>query len=125
MTMINAVWVEIPVKDIERASKFYQAVFGLEATEISNDGARRTTTLNSGSAEGKAGISLNQTRNFDPSDKGILVYFDTGEDLTPHLNRVQPAGGRIVAGKTSMGSAGYFASVLDTEGNLIALYSVK
>ena len=123
--MISAVWVEIPVKDIERAMKFYQAVFQLEASKISNDGVRRTVTLNGGSADGKSGISLNQTKNFDPSDKGILVYFDTGEDLIPHLNRVQPAGGRIMAGKTSMGAAGYFASVLDSEGNLIALYSVK
>lgn len=123
--MISAVWIEIPVKDIERAAKFYQSLFGLEASEIANDGVRHTITLNGGGAGGIAGISLNQTKNFDPSDKGILVYFDTGEDLTPHLNRVQPAGGRIMAGKTSMGAAGYFASVLDSEGNLIALYSVK
>jgi uncharacterized protein len=123
--MMQAVWVEIPVKDIERAAKFYQAVFDLQPTEISDDGARRVTVVANISPEGKAGISLNQTRNFEPSDKGTLVYFDVGEDLTDHLNRVEGAGGKIVERKTSMGETGHYATVLDTEGNVLALYSYK
>jgi hypothetical protein len=123
--MISAVWVEIPVKDLERALKFYQQVFELEATEVTDDGTRKTTTLFGG--DGKAaGISLNQTRNFEPADKGTLIYFDTtGEDLSEHLKRVEAAGGKIIESKTSMGAAGWYATFLDTEGNCFALYSVK
>jgi predicted enzyme related to lactoylglutathione lyase len=121
---MQAVWIEIPVKDLDRAMKFYQALFNLAATEVGADDVRRTTTLYY-TSEGGPGISLNQTNNFEPSDKGTLVYLDTGEDLTEHLSRVEPAGGAVVEQKTSMGEAGYYATFRDTEGNLLALYSVK
>jgi uncharacterized protein len=123
--MLQAVWVEIPVKDIERAMQFYQTVFELEPVEIVDDGIRRTATLFNGSAEGVAGISLDQTRNFEPSDKGVLVYMDAGEDSTEHLRRVEAAGGKVVEPQTSMGGAGNYATILDTEGNMLALYSYK
>ena len=120
---MQAVWIEIPVKDIERALRFYQAVFQLEAIEISTDQVRRTAVLVDNTGAGGAGISLDQTSNFEPSDKGTLVYLDAGADLTDHRNRVEPAGGTIVERKTSMGAAGQYATVRDTEGNLLALYS--
>ncbi|MBC7812883.1 MAG: VOC family protein [Burkholderiales bacterium] len=120
-----AVWVEIPVKNLERAATFYQALFQEPPVEIVDDGTRRTITLFGGSADGKSGISLNQTANFEPCDKGVLVYLDTGDDLTEHLSRVEPSGGKIVAGKASMGPAGWLATFIDSEGNLLALYSVN
>jgi uncharacterized protein len=122
---MQAVWVEIPVKDFDRALQFYQTVFQLQPTEIMDDDVRRTTTLVNMTQEGKPGISLNQTRNFEPSDKGPLVYIDTGEDMTDHLNRVEAAGGNIIEPKTSMGQAGYYATIRDSEGNVLALYSYK
>src|SRR5262245_18865790 len=121
---MQAVWIEIPVRDLERAMKFYQAVFGLAATEVGADEVRRTTTLHY-TPDGGPGISLNQTRNFEPSDRGTLVYLDAGEDLTDHLKRVEAAGGAVVEPKTSMGEAGYYATFRDSEGNVLALYSAK
>ncbi len=123
--MVQVIWVEIPVKDIKRALKFYQAVFELGDISIEDDGERQTAILFYDEALAKAGISLNQTANFEPSDKGLYVYFDCGEDLTPTLNRVEGAGGQRVTDKISMGGAGHYASVIDTEGNLIGLYSTK
>jgi uncharacterized protein len=123
--MLKAAWIEIPVKDIRRAAKFYWAVFELPKTEIHNWEVRQTTTLYFDPEINQPGISLNQTANFEPSDKGVLVYFDCGEDLTGHLNRVEPSGGKIVAGKTLMGEEGFYATIYDTEGNLIALWSPK
>jgi uncharacterized protein len=120
---MQAVWIEIPVKELERAVAFYQAVFQLQPTEIMTDAVRRTTTLVNTTEQGGAGISLNQTANFEPSNKGTLVYLDAGEDLTHHLQRVETAGGKIIEGKTSMGEAGNYATILDTEGNCLALYS--
>lgn len=119
--MIKAVWIEIPVKDLERAQAFYRAVFELEATSIDDDGERRTTTLTSSSDDGSPGISLNQTSNFEPSDKGVLVYLDAG-NINAMLPRVEPAGGKVTTPKTSMGQAGNYALILDTEGNTLALY---
>ncbi len=123
--MTQVIWVEIPVKDIQRALKFYQTVFELGDIAINDDGERQTAILFYDEAMAKPGISLNQTANFEPSDKGLYVYLDCGEDLTPTLNRVEGAGGKIAVGKTSMGEAGRYASVIDTEGNLIGLWSPK
>ena len=124
--MFRAVWIEIPVNDLEWAMAFYQAVFDLPAAEIADDGERRTATLLNGGAEGQTpGISLNQTANFTPSDKGVYVYFDCGSESTSYLPKVEAAGGKVIQPETSMGGAGYFASVLDTEGNMIGLYSYR
>ena len=120
---MQAVWIEIPVKDLERAMAFYQELFGLEPTDILDEGVRRTTTLTNTNEGGQAGLSLNQTANFTPSDHGPLVYLNAGADLSDHLARVEPAGGKIVEPKTSMGAMGDYATFLDTEGNLLALYS--
>lgn len=122
---MQAVWIEIPVKDLDRAMAFYQAVFQLQPTEIVTDGVRRTTTLVNTTEQGRAGISLNQTASFKPGDTGPLVYLDAGEDLTHHLQRVEPAGGKVIEDKTSMGEAGNYATFLDTEGNCLALYSYR
>lgn len=121
--MLQAVWVEIPVKDLERAKAFYEAVFKLEPVEIADDGVRRTATLfwEAGESQ-RPGISLNQTANFEPSDKGTLVYLATGENINVLLARVEAAGGRVTAPRTSMGEAGNYALVLDTEGNTLCLY---
>ena len=122
---MQAVWVEIPVKDIERALQFYRTVFDLPATEISTDDVRRVAVLVNATQEGQVGVSLNQAKNFESGDKGVLVYLSTGEDLTDYLNRVESAGGKIVERKTSMGEAGNYATIRDTEGNVVALYSPK
>lgn len=124
--MFKAGWVEIPVKDIKRAAKFYETVFELAEGEVYDDeGERLVIVYHMGSDAGEAGVSLNQTANFEPSDKGIFVYFNAGEDLTGHLNRVEGAGGKIVQGKTAMGDSGHYASIQDTEGNVIGLHSAK
>jgi predicted enzyme related to lactoylglutathione lyase len=116
---MQAVWVEIPVEDLARAAAFYQAVFGLSVGEVNDDGTRRTVTLASPSAEGGVGISLNQTAAFLPSDKGPLVYLEAPGEA---LDRVEASGGKILEGKSSMGDAGSYALILDSEGNQFALF---
>jgi predicted enzyme related to lactoylglutathione lyase len=117
-TFMQAVWIEIPVVNITRAATFYRTIFDLPPVEIMDDGVRKTATL----INANPGISLNQTAGFTPSDKGVYVYFQlSGTDSNPLL-KVEEAGGKIVQEKTSMGDAGWYASVLDTEGNIIGLY---
>jgi predicted enzyme related to lactoylglutathione lyase len=114
---MQAVWVEIPALDIERAAKFYESVFGLPTGEIVNDGARRTVTFANG--EHGAGISLNQTADFPSSATGPLVYFSGASDS---LEQVEASGGKVLLPRTSMGESGFYALVLDSEGNQLALY---
>ena len=122
MKRLTAIWIEIPVKDLERAMAFYHAVFELEMGHIDDEGVRRHTAL-AMFEDGSPGISLNQTANFEPGDKGNLVYLHVGDDSAPLLARVESAGGKIVENKTPMGATGFYAIINDSEGNVLSLYS--
>lgn len=60
-----------------------------------------------------------------PSDQGVLICFDAGKDLEGILTRVEPAGGKIVTGKTELPGLGYYARFIDSEGNKIGLMEIK
>ncbi len=121
--MLQTVWIELPVKDIERALKFYSAVFQLSGIEIRDDGTRKTATL-ANTDGGAPGLSLTQVAGFNASARsGVWLYFGTGEDFDGHVARVRAAGGEIIDAKVSMGEAGSYASFVDTEGNLLSLYT--
>lgn len=121
--MFKVLWVEIPVKNLERAMKFYETVFDLPPMEVIDEGIRRHATLNPGG--GETGGSINLTENFEPGDKGALVYLYMPDELGIHLEKVVAAGGKVVEGKTPMGETGFYATILDSEGNILALYSSK
>jgi predicted enzyme related to lactoylglutathione lyase len=121
--VFEVIWVEIPVRDIERAKRFYEAVFEIQASEVRDFGVRRTCTLYYDETSGKPGISLNQTANFEPGDRGFYVYLNAGDELSGALSRVEAAGGKVLSDKTSMGEDGNYAAILDSEGNQLALYS--
>jgi predicted enzyme related to lactoylglutathione lyase len=63
---------------------------------------------------------------YTPSDsQGALIYFSC-EDVTNELGRVVGADGEILKQKTEIGGGhGFMALVKDTEGNRIALHSLK
>lgn len=58
----------------------------------------------------------------EPSHFGSRVYFDANPSLDAWLAKVQPAGGRVLVGKTPIGGdRGYFAYIEDSEGNRVGL----
>lgn len=115
--MLQVTWVEIPVRDIQRALTFYRALFELGEIEIADDGTRKTATL---TGDAPLGVSLNQTANFMPSSSGTLAYFSAGSSVTALTDRAAAAGGTIITPKTSMGGDYYYALIQDTEGNVLA-----
>jgi predicted enzyme related to lactoylglutathione lyase len=121
--MLRSSWVEIPAINLERALAFYQAVFELPPTDILADEVRRIAILNGPSPNGPAGVSLNQTANFVPSDQGVLVYFFVEPNLSAYLERAVAAGGTIIEPKAARPAGGFFATIKDSEGNLLTLNS--
>jgi hypothetical protein len=119
--MMKVQYIEIPVSNLERAAAFYKAVFDIQPGDPWDDGVRRVSVLVNPPDDTQVGISLNQTRNFEPSDKGALAYLAAEKGIDETLKRVQAAGGRVVEPKTSMGGGYSYATFLDTEGNLLAL----
>ncbi len=123
--MKNAVnWFEIPVTDFTRAKKFYETILGVEIMEMPfPDG--KYGMLPADMMNGGVGGGLAQGVGFKPSDKGTIVYLNGGEDLNVSLNKIEQAGGKIVLPKTSIGQNGFMAHFIDTEGNRVALHSMK
>jgi predicted enzyme related to lactoylglutathione lyase len=110
-------WVEIPATDIERAAKFYSKVLSIEI-KVLDFGKEKMACFPNG--EG----AISQAPDFNPSKDGILVSFDTEKRLNATLNTVTENGGEIVqaATKIEADGRGYFALIIDTEGNKVGLY---
>jgi uncharacterized protein len=122
--MANAInWFEIPVTDFIRAKKFYETILGVEIMEMPFPSGKYGM-LPADMTNGVGG-GLAQGDGFEPSDKGTIVYLNGGEDLSVSLSKVEQAGGKIIMPKTSIGENGFMAHFIDTEGNRVALHSMK
>ncbi len=123
-TQINPVnWFEIPVKDIERSRKFYQAVFDykLEIQEMKPFTMAFFPMVQKGS--GAAG-TLIRGESYVPSHNGTIVYFSV-DDIEETLRRINANGGKTLMPKKSIGEYGFIAHFEDCEGNRLALHSMK
>lgn len=119
--MTNPVhWFEIATKDLERAKGFYSKLFSLEFQYVEMPG----TKMYMFGAPGQAGSSgcLMQADDTTPSAEGTIVYFSC-EDAATQAGMAEEAGGKLVVPKTDIGEFGFFAHILDTEGNKIGLHS--
>jgi len=122
--MANVInWFEIPVSNIERASKFYSAVLGGELQQMEMMGTKMAFLPMDG--EGVGG-SLCQGDNYKPTSDGAKIYLNGGEDLNVPLAKVENAGGKVVMPKTKINDEiGFMAFFVDTEGNNMAFHSQK
>ncbi len=117
-------WFEIPVTDMDRAKKFYEAVFKVKI-EVQN-----FNDLLMGwfpFAQGKMGASgtlVKQADFYHPSKTaGALLYFSS-KDVQEEVDRIEKAGGKILQTKKLISEdIGYMALFIDSEGNRIALHS--
>lgn len=123
--MANAInCFEIPAKNFARAKSFYQTVLSVIIEEMPHP-VFKYGIIPADMEKGHVGGGLVQGDGYEPSDKGTIVYLNGGEDLAEPLSRVEKAGGKIVMPKTAIGANGFMAHFLDTEGNLMALHSMK
>lgn len=117
------IWFEIPVKDIGRARKFYEKVLGYELTPEQMDEYTMAFFPMAENVSGAAG-SLIKGATYEPSHSGTVVYF-TVDDIDEMLRRINANGGKTVLPKKSIGKYGFIAHFEDTEGNRLALHSMK
>jgi predicted enzyme related to lactoylglutathione lyase len=118
----QVVWFDIPVRDIDRAVRFYSAVLGISLKkEQAGPGAAVAALPH---AEGAIGGSLVQNMDAKPSESGPLLYLNANGRLDEALMAVEKHGGKILAEKHSIAPFGFRAVVVDCEGNRIALHSM-
>ena len=122
--LVNSInWFEIPVSDFERAKKFYSEIYDYKMPDAMVGPVRMGFLLYEQKAD-RVGGAICFGAGYVPSKEGALLYLNAGGDLSVVLNRVEKAGGKILMPKTLIAPEhGYFARIIDTEGNLLALHS--
>lgn len=112
------VWADIPVIDLERASKFYSAITGREVSTMPGE---TPVALIMGDREEGSIVSADLYVG-TPSKDGATVYFGSGGDMDGFIARVEQAGGKILQPKQFMDDmVGWIAFFEDTEGNRIGV----
>jgi predicted enzyme related to lactoylglutathione lyase len=118
--MQNAInWFEIPVRDLDRAVAFYEAVLG-QKLRREVFGGKPMAIFPYG--EGGVGGALMHEPKRAPSTDGALVYLHVGDRLEQALASAKRAHGEVVLPKTHIGDPGHIGIVRDTEGNLVGLH---
>jgi predicted enzyme related to lactoylglutathione lyase len=118
-------WFEISVKDIKRATKFYESIFGIKMEQQSMMGMEMAFFPYE-PATGKASGGLVQGPMHKPSADGAKIYLNSNPDLSKALGKIENSGGKITMPKTKISDdIGYMAFFTDTEGNTVALHSQK
>jgi predicted enzyme related to lactoylglutathione lyase len=116
-------WFEIYVQDMERAKRFYEAVFQVQLQRLEAPLPGMEFWAFPMSAEGYgAGGALVKIEGVPSGGCGTLVYF-ASEDCAVEAARAVEHGGSIHREKTPIGPFGYIALVTDTEGNLIGIHT--
>jgi predicted enzyme related to lactoylglutathione lyase len=125
--MKNAVnWFEIPVTDYQRAKTFYQTILGAAITDMPMPEENVEYGIFPYDQENMGvGGAIMKMDKMIPSKDGSTVYLNGGEDLNVALNKVVAAGGEVFIPKMAIGENGFIAQFIDTEGNRVALHSMK
>jgi len=115
-------WFEIPVRDLDRAQKFYETVFAVSLNKMGLEPFEMLQWPMDDNSYGAAG-TLVKGEGYTPSREGALVYFSV-DDIEATLAKVVQGGGKILLPKMSIGEYGFVGQFEDSEGNRIALHSM-
>ncbi len=118
-------WFEIYVQDLERARTFYESVFQIQLEVLTApDSPSEMLSFPAEMDRWGAGGMLVKMEGVPSGCGGTMVYFSC-EDCAVEESRVAALGGQIHRNKMSIGEYGFISLVVDTEGNMIGLHSVK
>ncbi len=112
-------WFEIPAVDLDRAARFWEAVLQTTLKRESAPGSEMAIFPH-GERHEPGGALVR--RGGKPSAVGTCVFLDAKGDLDGAIARVERSGGKVAVPKTDIGPDGFFAVVLDTEGNAVGLH---
>jgi predicted enzyme related to lactoylglutathione lyase len=121
-------WLEIPVSDLERATAFYRAVFGLSDTPLYDDPPARIVVLRASEKSVKQpGVSLVQSPLHTPSEGGVVVNFHVGDHATlmQTQQRTLEHDGAAVTDVVDTGDGVRYMTLRDCEGNRFTISSYE
>jgi uncharacterized protein len=117
-------WFEIPVADLTRAIKFYETMMGRTIKrEAFGPPGDEMGIFEMGDDKAIIGALLSSP-NAKPSADGSTVYLNAEPSIDAWLGRVEKAGGQIIVPKTALPPGmGFFAQIIDSEGNRVGLHA--
>jgi hypothetical protein len=107
---------DIPSDNPERTQKFYSEVFGWQFDKW--DGPMEYWLISTGESN-KPGINGGMARRM-PGQIGMTNTIEV-PSLDEYTSKVASNGGQILIPKMPIPSVGYFATCIDTEGNIFGL----
>ena len=117
-TPASIVWFEIPADNVERARKFYGALFGWKIEKFQGAAVDDYWHIDTGGADASPDGGL--MKRMHP-DHTITTYVLV-PSVTKHMAKVEKLGGSICKPKTAVPGGGYFAICTDTENNTFAIW---
>ncbi|MDB6125156.1 MAG: uncharacterized protein JWQ71_4149 [Pedosphaera sp.] len=112
----NIVWFEIPADNIERARKFYGALFGWKIKQF--PGMADYWHIDTGGGDDTPDGGLMARKQ---PEQAITNYINV-KSLTQSMAKLKKLGGKICMPRTAVPQMGYFAICQDTEKNTFALW---
>jgi uncharacterized protein len=114
-------WFDIPAANFARALRFYETVLGIKLIQENMLGAQMAIFP---AKPGEATGAIMAREGITPGSTGTTIYLKAGNDLSVALARVEAAGGKMIFPKTFIKEGfGYFAIMIDSEGNSVGLHS--
>lgn len=118
-------WTDIPVTNLDRATKFYSVVLGKEVPKMSEGGFEYGLLPHEEqNASGCLCVSSDSAgAENKPSQSGPLIYLSVEGRLDDAVKAVRANGGKVLEQRQQIGPHGFRAVIVDSEGNRIALHS--
>ena len=119
-------WFEIPSTDLDRATKFYEAIFGISLIPMDLPNIKMRMFPIDDPMAGIGGAVVDSGGFHKPSiSDGPLIYLNGNPDVQIVLDKVVAAGGSVMVPKTEISPEyGFMAVIADTEGNRVGLHSI-
>jgi len=121
--MDKVIHFEIPVDDAKRAQDFYKNIFGWQINAVPDMDYYFVTTVEADQnmvPKEPGAINGGMLKRSVPGEQPIIVIQVSSID--EYLKKVTSGGGKVILPKMTVGSFGFYARVLDTEGNVIGLW---
>lgn len=116
--MPTIVHFNIPVKDVNRAKKFYNELFGWKIERV--PGPMEYYNITTYDDKGKTSVGGGMGESQEQDDQ-ITNYIDV-PSIDEYITKVQQLGGKIIMPKTTIPGFGYLAVCLDSENNKFGLW---
>ena len=117
-------WFEIPTTDLAKAQAFYEATLACKLTP-EDMGPSKGAVFPYDGAEGVGGALLCGPTATKPAALGTLIYLDASPLLDAAVDRAVAAGGSLACPRVALPPGmGFFAHIIDLDGNRVGLHAL-